>query len=67
MHRSIAIAVAAASVAASLMLGVTSASAATKFTCTRKADGHTVTVHLRTNRAEDAHEAHGWTCTGDTK
>ena len=65
MRGLIAIAVAAASVAASLMLGITSASAAAKFTCTRKADGHTATARVRTDRAEDSLEAHGFTCTGD--
>jgi hypothetical protein len=67
MRRLIAITMAGATAATVLMLGVTSASAAGKFTCTRKADGHTVTVRLPTNRAEDAHEAHGWTCTGDRR
>jgi hypothetical protein len=65
MRKSIAAVVVAACAAAPLALGVTSASATAKFTCTRINHGHKVTVMLRKNRAEDAHEAHGWTCTGD--
>jgi hypothetical protein len=66
MRRWIAVAAGSASIAATLALGITPASAAAKYVCTKKADGHTATVRLRNNRAEDAHEAHGWTCTGDT-
>jgi uncharacterized protein YabE (DUF348 family) len=66
MRRSIAVAVAGATAAASLMLGITSASASTKYVCTKKADGKTVTVTVHKNRAEDALEHRGFTCTGDT-
>jgi hypothetical protein len=65
MRRWIAVTLAGATAAATLALGATSVSAATKFTCTRKADGHTATVTVRSDRAEDALEAHGFTCTGD--
>jgi hypothetical protein len=65
MRRLVTVALAGATAAATIGLGVTSASAATKFTCTRKVHHHTVTVHVRHDRAEDALSAHGWTCTGD--
>jgi hypothetical protein len=66
MRRWIAVAAAGASVAATLALGIAPASGATKYVCTKKADGNTVTVTVHRNRAEDALEAHGFTCTGDT-
>jgi hypothetical protein len=66
MRRWIAVAAAGASIAATLALGIAPASAATKYVCTKKADGQTATVTVFTNRAEDALEAHGFTCTGDT-
>jgi hypothetical protein len=65
MRRLVTVALAGATAAATLALGVTSASAATKFTCTRTVHHHKVTVHVRNDRAEDALSAHGWTCTGD--
>jgi hypothetical protein len=65
MHRWIALMLAAASAVATFALGVNTASAATKFTCTRTAHHKTVTVMVRSDRAEDALEAHGFTCTGD--
>jgi len=65
MRRWIAVALVGASAATTLALGVTSASATTKFMCTKKADGQTVTVTVRNDRAEDALSAHGFTCTGD--
>jgi hypothetical protein len=65
MRRWVAVMLAGASVAATLALGVSTASASARYTCTRKAAGHTATVTVRTDRAEDSLEAHGFTCTGD--
>jgi hypothetical protein len=66
MHRWIAVAAAGASLAATLAVGIAPASAATKYVCTKKPDGQTTKVTVFTNRAEDALEHHGFTCTGDT-
>jgi hypothetical protein len=62
MRRWIAIAVTAGSVAVSVGLWVAPASAATVYRCTMKSDGHTTVVFVRTDKAEDALEAHGFTC-----
>jgi hypothetical protein len=64
MRRWIAVTLAGAGAAATLALGVGSASAATKFTCTKTVHGQTVTATVRGDRAEDALEAQGFTCTG---
>ncbi len=63
MRRWVTVVLAGATAAATFALGVTSASAATKFTCTRTAHHHTVKVTVRRDRAEDALEAHGFSCT----
>jgi hypothetical protein len=62
MRRLVTLNLAAATAAGTLALGVGSASAATKFTCTRTAHHHTVQVTVRSDRAEDALEAHGFRC-----
>jgi hypothetical protein len=65
MRKWIAVTLAGAGAVATLALGTGSASAATKFTCTKTAHHMTVTATVRSDRAEDALEAHGFTCTGD--
>ena len=65
MRKWIAVTLAGAGTAATLALGIGSASAATKYTCTKTAHGKAVTATARTDRAEDALEAHGFTCAGD--
>jgi hypothetical protein len=65
MRKWIAVTLAGAGAAATLALGIGPASAATTYTCTKTADGQTVTAKVHTDRAEDALEAHGFTCTGD--
>jgi hypothetical protein len=62
MRRWTTVTLVAATAVGTLALGVGSASAATKFTCTRTAHHHTVKVTVRHDRAEDALEAHGFTC-----
>jgi hypothetical protein len=62
MRRWVAVAIAGACAAAPLALGVTSASAATTYTCTKTVHGQTATVKVHRDRAEDALEAHGFTC-----
>ena len=63
MRRLIAVTLAGAAAAATLAFGVGSASAVAKFTCTKTANGQTVTSTVFTDRAEDGLEAHGFTCT----
>jgi uncharacterized protein (DUF1786 family) len=65
MRKWVAVTLAGVSAAATLGLGVGPASAATKYTCTKMVNGHTVTVHVARNRVEDRLEHHGFTCTGD--
>ncbi|HEY3946861.1 MAG TPA: hypothetical protein VGL78_16670 [Solirubrobacteraceae bacterium] len=64
MRKRVVIALASASAAASLAFGAASASATTTFHCTRTVD-HNRTVHVtvKGDKAEDALEAHGFSCT----
>lgn len=65
MRRVLLIALASASAAAGVAFGVGSASALTAFHCTRQTRHGTVHTTVRGDRAEDALEAHGFSCTGD--
>ena len=65
MRKWIAVTLVGAGAAATLALGVGSASAATTYTCTKTVHGMTSTATVRSDRAEDALEVHGFTCTGD--
>jgi hypothetical protein len=65
MRKRVVIALASASAAASLAFSASSALASKIYHCTRHTRHGTVHVNVRTNRAEDALEAHGFTCTGD--
>ena len=63
MHKRVVVALASASAAASLAFGAASAFATTTYHCWRHVDSRTVHVTVKGDRAEDALEAHGWTCT----
>ena len=65
MRKWVTVTLAGAGAVATLALGIGSASAATKYSCTKTVHGKTSTAMVRSDRAEDALEAHGFTCTGD--